>query len=144
MKIHYNKTFNSYEVAECDCKFGKDITLDGRPLIIADDLNSIKHEADKYGYILVKRNYNKLKPCMCGCTKRRRVQKDDLYYIECKSCERYATGKTVIEAVNKWNTMMTPKPKPKKIISDECKKKLSESAKAYWARKKEEENGSTK
>ena len=37
MKIHYNETFNCYETTEQDCKFGKEITLDGKLLVPASD-----------------------------------------------------------------------------------------------------------
>lgn len=78
-------------------------------------LDELRAEADKEGYILVKRTYNKLIPCLCGCNKRRRIQKGDKYYIECKSCERYATGVSILDAVNRWNEIMKPeKPKRRK------------------------------
>ena len=85
----------------------------------------------------VKRNYTKLLPCLCGCNKRRRLEKNGNVYIECKKCERYSVGKNVYQAVENWNEMMVPE---KKVLSEETKQKLSESAKAYWAKKKEEDN----
>lgn len=100
-------------------------------------LKEVRQAADVYGYMAVKRNYNKLIPCLCGCNKRRRVIKDGKYYIECKECERYVVGDNVNQAVEKWNKTMIPE---KRTKSEEHRKHLSESAKAYWARKKEEEN----
>ena len=100
-------------------------------------LKEVRLAADKLGYMVVKRNYTKLIPCLCGCNKRRRVEKNGNVYIECKKCERYAVGKNVYQAVENWNEMMVPE---KKVLSDDHKKHLSESAKAYWAKKKEEEN----
>lgn len=101
-------------------------------------LTEIKREAEKHGYILVKRRYNKLVPCKCGCDKRRRVEKEGAYYIECKGCERYVVGTDVNDAVKKWNEVMTP---PKKVLSEEHKQHLKESARAYWDKKnKEKEN----
>lgn len=103
-------------------------------------LKEVRAAADTLGYMAVKQNYTKLIPCICGCDKRRRIQKNGSYYIECKKCVRYSVGKNVYQAVDNWNEMMT---KPKKIISDEHKRHLSESAKAYWDKKKEEENNGT-
>lgn len=101
-------------------------------------LDETRKEVDRLGYMVVKRNYTKLLPCLCGCNKRRRVIKDGSYYIECKECEKYVTGANLYQAVEKWNKVMTPE---KKVLSEETKQKLSESAKAYWAKKKGEENG---
>ena len=42
MKIHYNEIFDCYEVTECDCKFGKDITLDGKPLIPLSEIIELR------------------------------------------------------------------------------------------------------
>lgn len=100
-------------------------------------LKEVRLAADVHGYMAVKRNYTKLLPCLCGCNKRRRLEKNGNVYIECKKCERYSVGKNVYQAVENWNEMMMPE---KKVLSEETKQKLSESAKAYWARKKEEEN----
>ena len=101
-------------------------------------LKEVRLAADVHGYMAVKRNYTKLLPCLCGCNKRRRLEKNGNVYIECKKCERYSVGKNVYQAVENWNEMMVPE---KKVLSEETKQKLSESAKAYWAKKKEEENG---
>lgn len=53
MKITYNNVFNCYEVTECDCKFGKAITLDGVPMIpvteiieLRDKIQGIHDETD--------------------------------------------------------------------------------------------------
>jgi len=100
-------------------------------------LKEVRLAADKLGYMVVKRNYTKLIPCLCGCNKRRRVEKNGNIYIECKKCERYSVGKNVYQAVENWNEMMVPE---KKVLSEEHRKHLSESAKAYWEKKKEEEN----
>ena len=134
-KINKLQTYKMYEDSEELVEL-KDVIK-----VIEDyklTLKEIRIEADRLGYIIVKRQYNKLIPCKCGCNKRRRVEKDGAYYIECKGCERYVVGKDVVEAVRKWNEVMTP---PKKELSDEHKQHLSESAKAYWAsRNKEKED----
>ena len=100
-------------------------------------IGELRKEVSQSGYMVVKRNYTKLLPCLCGCNKRRRLEKNGLLYIECKQCERYSTGKNVYQVVENWNTMMT---KPKKQLGEEHKQHLSESAKAYWDKKRKEEN----
>lgn len=100
-------------------------------------LKEVRLAADVHGYMAVKRNYTKLRPCLCGCNKRRRVEKNGNIYIECKKCERYAVGKNVYQAVENWNDIMTSE---KKMLSEEHKQHLSESAKAYWDKKRKEEN----
>lgn len=100
-------------------------------------LDETRKEVDRLGYMVVKRNYTKLLPCLCGCNKRRRVVKDGSYYIECKECEKYVTGANLYQAVENWNKVMVPE---KKEISEARRKQLSDAGKARWAKKKEEEN----
>ena len=47
MKIHHNETFDCYEVTECDCKFGKDITLDGELLIPLSEIIKLRDKIQK-------------------------------------------------------------------------------------------------
>lgn len=104
-------------------------------------ITEVKKEADRYGYILVKRNYNKLIPCICGCDKRRRVQKDNQYYIECKNCERYVSGKTVVDAVNKWNDMMRSLnyKHSNKPHTEEAKARIGKTRQQTWLKQREAE-----
>jgi hypothetical protein len=46
MKIHLNEVFNTYEVTECDRKFGNEITLDGETLI---SLDKVKQTVEEIG-----------------------------------------------------------------------------------------------
>lgn len=50
MKIHLNEVFNTYEVTECDRKFGNEITLDGESLISLDKVKQAVEEIEKHSF----------------------------------------------------------------------------------------------
>ena len=47
MKITYNDVFNCYEATECDCKFGKAITLDGIPMVPVTEIIELRDKIQK-------------------------------------------------------------------------------------------------
>lgn len=72
------------------------------------DLNSLKIEADKLGFRLVKKTeYVLFKPCICGHNRRGRWHSPDGIFFECECCGlKSKPGKNETEARKIWNKMV--------------------------------------
>lgn len=70
-------------------------------------LEDLKMEAKLKGYKLMPLGtLERLRPCRCGCKKRRRIYGWDDLMIVCMRCGLSASGRDEAEARKSWNAMV--------------------------------------
>lgn len=74
-------------------------------------VEELRKEAEALGYSIVpKRKYERLLPCVCGCTRREHLFKesgaDVVDVLKCSNCGRSVEGKNEAKARHNWNLMI--------------------------------------